>query len=207
MCAAHQVRKVSLRLASSPRSGRTAPGRAGCARPRPAALPARSAGRQPRLPRSDRRLPPRPRAQLGIGAPDAVLVLFHDVRHMDYADPCRFSDTRSTAHTERTRAQVGGTTMAQDPRQPDGLVHRSRQTSEQFGGPHATATYPPRAAFAAGQPQGCQVTLTVPGPPGGGRCGTALGIPATAGDGPGSCCQFKRDIEQHVRPGCACMGP
>ncbi len=56
--------------------------------------------------------------------------------------------------------------MAQDPRQPDGLVHRSRQTSEQFGEPHATATYPPRAAFAAGQPQGCQVTLTVPGPRG-----------------------------------------
>jgi hypothetical protein len=58
----------------------TAPGCAGCARPRPAALPAHSAGRQPQLPRSDRRLPPRPRAQLGIGAPDAVLVLFYDVR-------------------------------------------------------------------------------------------------------------------------------
>lgn len=96
--------------------------------------------------------------------------------------------------------------MAQDPRQPDGLVHRSCQTSEQFGEPHATATYPPRAAFPARQPQGCQVTLTVPGPRGG-RCGTALAIPATAGDGPGSRCQFKRDIEQHVRPGCACMGP
>lgn len=54
--------------------------------------------------------------------------------------------------------------MAQDPRQPDGLVHRPCPTSEQFGGPHAT--YPPRAAFAAGQPQGCQVTLTVPGPRG-----------------------------------------
>jgi hypothetical protein len=34
------------------------------------------------------------------------------------------------------------------------------------GEPHATTTYPPRAAFAAGQPQGCQVTLTVPGPRG-----------------------------------------
>jgi hypothetical protein len=45
--------------------------------------------------------------------------------------------------------------MAQDPRQPGGLVHRSCQTSEQFGEPHATTTYPPRAAFAAGQPQGC----------------------------------------------------
>ena len=67
--------------------------------------------------------------------------------------------------------------MAQDPRQPDGLVHRSCPTSEQFGEPHATATYPPRAVFAAGQPQGCEVMLTVPGPPGGGRCGTALGIP------------------------------
>jgi len=56
--------------------------------------------------------------------------------------------------------------MAQDPRQPDGLAHRSCPTSEEFGEPHATTTYPPRAAFAAGQPQGCQVTLTVPGPRG-----------------------------------------
>ena len=90
------VARNSLRW-PAPDQGRTAHGRAGCARPRPAALPARSAGRQPRLPRSDRRLPPRPRAQLGIGAPNAVLVLFQDVRHMDYADPCRFSDTRSAA--------------------------------------------------------------------------------------------------------------
>ena len=55
------------------------------ARPRQTALPAHPAGRQPRLPRSDRRLPPRPPAQLCGGAPDAVLVLFNDVRHMDYA--------------------------------------------------------------------------------------------------------------------------
>ena len=55
---------------------------------------------------------------------------------------------------------------AQDPRQPDGLAHRSCPTCEQFGEPHATTTYPPRAAFAAGQPQGRQVTLTVPDPRG-----------------------------------------
>jgi hypothetical protein len=42
--------------------------------------------------------------------------------------------------------------MAQEPRQPDALVNRPCQTSEQFGKPHVTTTYPPRAAVAAGQP-------------------------------------------------------
>jgi hypothetical protein len=74
----------------------------------------------------------------------------------------------SVAHA-RTRPHAGsllplpGPMMAQDP-QPDGLYIGLCQTSEQFGEPHATTTYPPRAAFAAGQPQGCRVTLTVPGP-------------------------------------------
>jgi hypothetical protein len=71
---------------------------------------------------------------------------------------------KSAAHSERTRAQAGGTMMAQEPRQPGGLAHRSCPASGQFGGPHATAAYPPRAAFAAGQPRGCRVRLTVAGP-------------------------------------------
>ena len=54
-------------------------------RPRRAMLPARPAGRQPRLPPSDRRPPPpRPSAACG-GTPNAVFVLFYDVRQMDYA--------------------------------------------------------------------------------------------------------------------------
>ena len=64
------------------------------------------------------------------------------------------------------------------------------QTSEKFGEP-----YPPRAAFAAGLPGDAHRAGSR-----GGRRGTALGIPAMAGDWPSSCDQFKRDIERHVRP-------
>ena len=93
MCASHQVRKVSLRVASSP------------IRPDSARSCGLDQQRFQRVPQVGNRgfrgrtVPCRPdrRAQLGRGAPDAVLVLFYDVRHMDYRGPCRFSHARSPA--------------------------------------------------------------------------------------------------------------
>ena len=95
--------------------------------------------------------------------------------------------------------------MAQDSRQPDGLVHRSLPDRRAVPGAACDDD-----VFVASRHR----RRTAPGLPGyarragppGGRCGTTRGIPAMAGDWPGSCCQFKRGIEQHVRPGCACMG-
>jgi len=97
--------------------------------------------------------------------------------------------------------------MAQDPRQPDGLVHRSLPDLRAVRGAVCDDDVSAASRRRRRTAHGCQVTVTVPGRPGDGRRSAALGILAMAGDGPGSFCQFKRDIEQHVRPGCACMGP
>jgi len=64
-------------------------------RPRPAALPVRPADRQPRLPQSDRRLPPRRQDAAGRRRTRRRSRPVLRRKHMDYAGPCRFSPTRS----------------------------------------------------------------------------------------------------------------
>ncbi len=92
----------------------------------------------------------------------------------------------------------------QDPRQPHGpryrLCHLRAVRGAARHGDDRTAASRLRRRTAPGLPGDAHRAGSR-----GGRCGTAPGIPAMAGDRPGSCYQSKRDIEQHVRPGCACM--